>query len=122
MNTNSCCTPGRKRFGCNDDTSVRPFTRKAAGSTGNMARLEGGTFLMGTRDEIGYPDDGEGPVREITLDPFYIDVCTVSSEVFARFVDDTDYKSRYLLLLPIEYQYFIVFLRSDVTRRYTKRL
>ena len=27
-----------------------------------MVRLEGGPFLMGTDDSLGYPADGEGPV------------------------------------------------------------
>ena len=35
-----------------------------------MIRLPGGTFLMGTDDGEGFPEDGEGPVRKITLDPF----------------------------------------------------
>src|SRR5947208_407233 len=38
-----------------------------------MVALEGGRFLMGTEDADGFAEDGEGPVREITLDPFWID-------------------------------------------------
>ena len=30
-----------------------------------MVLLPGGAFLMGTDDDCGYPEDGEGPVREV---------------------------------------------------------
>lgn len=46
---------------------------------------------MGTNDAEGFPADGEGPVREVRLDPFYIDPYAVSNEQFARFVAETGY-------------------------------
>lgn len=54
-----------------------------------MVRLDGGAFLMGTEAGDGYPDDGEGPVREVTLDPFWIDATTVTNTDFAKFVEAT---------------------------------
>lgn len=56
-----------------------------------MVHLDGGTFIMGTDDDIGYPEDGEGPVREVTLDPILVDRHAVSVADFARFVKDTEY-------------------------------
>jgi formylglycine-generating enzyme required for sulfatase activity len=56
-----------------------------------MTRLEGGSFLMGTDDRDGFPEDGEGPVRDVELSPFWIDHCAVSNRRFAEFVDATDY-------------------------------
>lgn len=56
-----------------------------------MVYLEGGRFWMGGDDHEGFPADGEGPVREVTLSPFYIDTCTVSNAQFAEFVKDTGY-------------------------------
>jgi formylglycine-generating enzyme required for sulfatase activity len=56
-----------------------------------MVRLDGGVFLMGTEDPDGFAADGEGPVREVRLRPFCIDVQAVSNERFARFVRDTGY-------------------------------
>jgi formylglycine-generating enzyme required for sulfatase activity len=56
-----------------------------------MVRLNGGTFLMGTDSDIGFPEDGEGPAREITLDPFYIDKYAVTNAEFLQFVRETDY-------------------------------
>ena len=46
---------------------------------------------MGSVDELSYPGDGEGPLREVTLSAYEIDVCTVSSADFAAFVDATGY-------------------------------
>jgi formylglycine-generating enzyme required for sulfatase activity len=56
-----------------------------------MVLLKGGTFLMGAEDAEGFPADGEGPVREVTLSPFWIDAYAVTNERFARFVDETGY-------------------------------
>lgn len=56
-----------------------------------MLRLLGGEFLMGTDDGVGYADDGEGPVRKVTVKPFWIDSCTVSNAKFATFVEATKY-------------------------------
>ena len=54
-----------------------------------MIRLEGGPFLMGTEDQDGFRTDGEGPVRRVTLDPFWIDPVAVTTERFAGFVAET---------------------------------
>jgi formylglycine-generating enzyme required for sulfatase activity len=56
-----------------------------------MVMLDGGTFLMGTDDTDGFPADGEGPVREIELRPFWIDPFAVTNERFAGFVRDSGY-------------------------------
>jgi formylglycine-generating enzyme required for sulfatase activity len=45
---------------------------------------------MGT-DEPGFPDDGEGPTREVTVDAFEIDATAVTNTAFAAFVADTQY-------------------------------
>ena len=56
-----------------------------------MLCLPGGTFLMGADDREGFPGDGEGPVREITLRPFWIDATAVTNARFAEFVASTGY-------------------------------
>lgn len=93
MSKGSCCTPGERRCGCEEGLQGRPFERIRSGTTDNMVRLDGGAFLMGTEDRIGYPADGEGPVREVQLDPFYIDACAVSTAEFQRFVEATGYET-----------------------------
>jgi len=54
-----------------------------------MVGLDGGPFLMGTADPDGYPADGEGPVHEVTLRPYRIDLHAVTNDDFAAFVDAT---------------------------------
>ena len=55
--------------------------------------MAGGRFLMGTETDVGFPADGEGPVREVLLDPFYIDRYPVTVESFEEFARDTNYVS-----------------------------
>ena len=59
--------------------------------TNRMVHLDGGTFTMGTDEDIGFAADGEGPARDVTLDPFYIDRFAVTNAEFLQFVRDTDY-------------------------------
>ena len=46
---------------------------------------------MGTDFGQGFPADGEGPVRKIALDPFFIDSHPVTNDVFEEFVKATSY-------------------------------
>ncbi|CAN5869324.1 formylglycine-generating enzyme family protein [soil metagenome] len=57
-----------------------------------MVYLRGGPFLMGT-DESTFPADGESPVREVSLAPFWIEPYAVTNAHFARFVEKTGYKT-----------------------------
>src|SRR5690606_2722338 len=59
----------------------------------DMVLLEGGEFLMGTNDAEGFPSDGEGPVRKVVVDSFYIDKYAVTNEQFAKFVEATGYET-----------------------------
>ncbi|MBW7461077.1 formylglycine-generating enzyme family protein, partial [Paenibacillus sepulcri] len=92
----SCCAAGRSEgpASLKPDISGKDSQKPKAPSSWKeqeMIHLPGGSFLMGTNDNEGFPADGEGPVREITLAPFYIDPCTVSNAEFARFVEATGY-------------------------------
>jgi formylglycine-generating enzyme required for sulfatase activity len=58
-----------------------------------MTELPGGKFLMGTDEDIGFPADGEGPVREVELDPFFVDLCAVTNRQFADFVKAKHYRT-----------------------------
>jgi sulfatase modifying factor 1 len=56
-----------------------------------LVSLPGGIFLMGTDDPSGYPEDGEGPVRKVELEPFRIASTTVTNAQFSAFVKATSY-------------------------------
>jgi len=67
--------------------------RANEGSLEGMIRLDGGHFLMGTEDADAFKADGEGPVRTVTLDPFYIDAAPVTIEQFTEFTRATKYRT-----------------------------
>ncbi|MEV0895223.1 formylglycine-generating enzyme family protein [Actinoplanes sp. NPDC049802] len=56
-----------------------------------MVALDGGTFRMGSDDVYAYPEDGEGPVRPVRVEPFRVAATCVSNQEFAEYVDATGY-------------------------------
>lgn len=72
---------------------IAPLKLKKKPEREGMIKLPGGSFLMGTEDKQGFPVDGEGPVREVSLEPFYLDETVVTNEQFKRFVDETGYQT-----------------------------
>ncbi len=89
----SCCTPGRPGSGEARESPSRPHAPASKTSTSGMVRLQGGAFFMGADDGVGYPSDGEGPVREVRLAPFHIDRTSVTNRRFERFVKETGHKT-----------------------------
>ena len=91
----SCCAPTRARAGegAASGEAAPPAPTSGRASKTGMIRLPGGAFLMGTDDEEGFPADGEGPIREVTVSPFLIDPYAVTNDRFAEFVADTGYKT-----------------------------
>lgn len=88
-NSNKCCTPSRNT----QSSSREPEVGIKGSSTEGMVKLPGGSFLMGTESKDGFPEDGEGPVRETNIDPFWIDETTVTNAQFAEFIRATGYKT-----------------------------
>lgn len=89
MKNKSCCTPKRnekKNFSKDNIEASKNIKFQE-----QMIRIEGGSFLMGTEDKEGFPADGEGPIREVKVDSFYIDQTAVTNEQFALFIKETNY-------------------------------
>ena len=92
----SCCAPAAAPF-----DAARPSVPLECGPLApavgrspvdaGMVELAGGSFLMGTADEEGFPEDGEGPVREVTVSPFAVDRHAVTNARYADFVHATGY-------------------------------
>ncbi|MFF4294055.1 formylglycine-generating enzyme family protein [Streptomyces vinaceus] len=89
----SCCTPAHDGA---TPLTLSPTPRPPAApptTTTTAARrlidLPGGRFLMGTEDPDSSPADGEGPIREVTVNPFRIAPTTVTNAQFATFVKAT---------------------------------
>jgi formylglycine-generating enzyme required for sulfatase activity len=71
---------------------VEPMGAQGATFTGEgMCLVPDGLFRMGGTDPDGHPEDGEGPVRQVHLDPFLIDLTAVTNMAFERFVGATGY-------------------------------
>ncbi len=103
----SCCTPERGA-GNPEDSNATPVSfntsnqadeavSKPSNSSSIKAelrsatvQLDGGLFAMGTNDRR-FPADGEGPIREVTLNPFAIATHEVTNRQFAVFAADTGY-------------------------------
>ena len=90
-----CCVPSRDRAArlAESRRASAERERVLSGSSEGMVRLDGGIFFMGTDTDEGFPADGEGPVREVTLDPFLIDVEPVTNERFAEFARAAGYRT-----------------------------
>jgi len=58
-----------------------------------MLRLGPGTFRMGSEAACAIRGDGEGPVREVFVDAFWIDPTAVSNADFRAFIDATGYRT-----------------------------
>jgi formylglycine-generating enzyme required for sulfatase activity len=63
----------------------------SSGSRPDIVALPGGEFLMGAEGPLSYPEDGEGPVRPVTIAGFGIDRCAVTNAEYAGFVEATGY-------------------------------
>jgi formylglycine-generating enzyme len=88
--TRTCCAPARPGAPAAIAEDA-PSTPGALPTT--MVRLEGDQFFMGAKDPEGFADDGEGPIRAVTLSPFWIDVVALSNRRFAEFVDATGHRT-----------------------------
>nr|WP_246594022.1 formylglycine-generating enzyme family protein [Evansella tamaricis] len=69
---------------------IFPRVKKLVGKD-KMVYVPGGKFLMGTEVKNGFPTDGEGPIREVTIDSFYMDAYAVTNREFHAFIKDTGY-------------------------------
>jgi sulfatase modifying factor 1 len=85
---NTCCLPVGSRSEAVEP--VRNFEPRPFSSEG-MKLLSGGRFLMGSKGTEIWAADGEGPVREVTLQPYWIDETVVTNADFAGFIEATGY-------------------------------
>lgn len=90
-----CCVPSKQRASllALSRTASLDIPRVRNGSLEGMVQLDGGMFLMGNDRDDAIPADGEGPVREVTLDPFYIDARPVTNLQFQEFIHATGYQT-----------------------------
>lgn len=96
---NACCGPsrtGRSTVAQGRHVPTSHTTIEIAAPDrldAEFVSIPGGTYLMGTNDHQGYVADGEGPVHQVSVEPFLLAPCTVTNEEFARFVTATGYRT-----------------------------
>jgi sulfatase modifying factor 1 len=92
----SCCVPSlpEKKYTNECFIAESVWTGESSGAIPeDMISLPGGSFLMGTDYMEALPQDGEGPVRSVTINSFRIDRFPVTNRQFAQFVRTTRYKT-----------------------------
>lgn len=87
----SCCIPiGQETArGSGARFPLPAVAPRLISSRADMPEIPGGSWLIGYEGPAAYPQDGEGPVREMAGAPFLIDRTTVTNEEFAVFVAAT---------------------------------
>ena len=85
-----CCAP-TDSFPTAEHAGAPDVLGASRASTRGQVRLPGGRFMMGDGFGEGYVEDGEGPVHEVSLDPFHVDQTAVTNVAFASFVKDCGY-------------------------------
>ena len=85
----ACCAPSSAAT----EAPPAPLATDSMADVATMVLLSGGVFRMGSDADEGEPGDGEGPSRQVTLSPFWIDALAVSNARFATFVEATGYQT-----------------------------
>ena len=113
----SCCAP--KPAAVRQSASPK---RHGAEIAHDWIALRGGVFRMGAEPGEGYPEDGEGPPRDVEISAFRVTRAPISVAQFAWFVLDTGYETDaeaagfshvFHLLLPAELKRRVVQVPRD---------
>ena len=91
-NEKVCCAPRRNGSGLTPNLdSCSQAAKSLSGSKDGMIRIEAGKYSIGFEGPEACESDGEGPVREITLDSYYLDQTAVTNAQFAEFIEATGF-------------------------------
>ncbi|MBT2600612.1 MULTISPECIES: formylglycine-generating enzyme family protein [Oceanobacillus] len=120
MKKKSCCVPNRSQQPkkTTEISGIKPTDNHSF--LENMVEIKGGEFLMGTQESDGFPEDGEGPVRPVSIGSFLMDSITVTNRQFQDFIEATGYLTdaeRYGWSFV-----FFQFLSQDVLESATERV
>jgi formylglycine-generating enzyme len=92
VSAHACCAPSRAADPEQPPSSLSgpapEFVNRAA-TTQGMVLVPAGSFLMGSESQAAFPDDGEGPEREVNTQAYWIDAAAVTNADFETFVQQT---------------------------------
>jgi len=92
MKDSACCAPQTHRA-LTSSPAAQAISSITEATLARMVALPGGDFLMGTDNPEGFSQDGEGPIRRVTLASFRIDCTSVTNDLFAEFIEATGYRT-----------------------------
>lgn len=84
-----------------------------------FASIPSGNYKMGTDDQIGFPEDQEGPALSVYVPKFKISTTTVTVKEFSEFVKDTEYET---VAEKIGWSFVFVDLLSNTTKQKSKKM
>ncbi|MDR6308546.1 formylglycine-generating enzyme family protein [Pacificitalea manganoxidans] len=91
--TGGCCAPASRQAAA---PAIPPMPDRATAAPhplrASALRVEGGRALVGTATPR-LPQDGESPLRRVTLKPYLLSPTTVTNADFAAFIDATGYRT-----------------------------
>jgi sulfatase modifying factor 1 len=90
----SCCAAGRELVASEaPEQTSQPINliNHTSKPQEDMILIPSGQFFMGTDSKEGFPADGEGPVRKVTIESFYMSPYAVTNAQFKDFVEDTGF-------------------------------
>lgn len=90
-----CCgSPERAHLPASaSERSAAVFSSPGSTAIRDQVHLAAGSFHMGDSFDEGNHGDGETPVHQVTLRAFSIDATAVTNTSFARFVEETGYRT-----------------------------
>ena len=91
MNGKPCCVPARTGTLATQQPAAPAGAAPGGADRPPLVALPGGEFIMGTDSKEGFPADGEGPARPVTVSPFRIAATAVTNAEFGAFVRATGY-------------------------------
>ena len=77
----------------NEDAMLKDENKYGVMRVGNMVKIPGGTFYMGSNSGIGYTT--EGPYHPVYLDDFWMDMYEVTVAEFVEFLNTGEFGSYY---------------------------
>jgi formylglycine-generating enzyme required for sulfatase activity len=98
-------------------TEGHATTREGHATARAWCAIAAGDFVLGTDSAEGFPADGEGPARLVSVNAFRISPTAVTNEEFARFVRET----RYVTQAEQLGQSFVFYLQVPETQRAAHR-
>lgn len=87
----TCCGAMAIRNHASDTIELKRTSKSREEVTRGMVEIPAGPFRMGGDDPDSFIDDAEGPVREVQLAAYLIDIAAVTNRDFSVFVKETNY-------------------------------